>query len=178
MPWLTMTVTFVRTEAEPVYEYEEEPVDEDDYDYNPKMVGGDGVAGGGLRDAEIRHLYLSVLGNDDVLGLDVIEWKRGIPCIDWRTYMVKIGMMIGDRYEVLEKIGTGGMSDVYKAKCHKQPGLFLDIFLEGDALHKLHDDIIDAILLAHIVHVHDIGMHQSWWRPPMRTAARTTSALF
>ncbi len=33
--------------------------------------------------------------------------------------MVKIGMMIGDRYEVLEKIGTGGMSDVYKAKCHK-----------------------------------------------------------
>ena len=33
--------------------------------------------------------------------------------------MVKIGMIIGDRYEILEKIGTGGMSDVYKAKCHK-----------------------------------------------------------
>lgn len=33
--------------------------------------------------------------------------------------MIKIGMMIGDRYEILEKIGTGGMSDVYKAKCHK-----------------------------------------------------------
>ena len=33
--------------------------------------------------------------------------------------MVKIGMVIGDRYEVLEKIGTGGMSDVYKAKDHK-----------------------------------------------------------
>ena len=33
--------------------------------------------------------------------------------------MVKIGMMIGNRYEILEKIGTGGMSDVYKAKCHK-----------------------------------------------------------
>jgi len=33
--------------------------------------------------------------------------------------VVKIGMNIGERYEIIEKIGTGGMSDVYKAKCHK-----------------------------------------------------------
>ena len=33
--------------------------------------------------------------------------------------MIKIGMMLGDRYEILEKIGTGGMSDVYKAKDQK-----------------------------------------------------------
>lgn len=33
--------------------------------------------------------------------------------------MIKLGMLIGERYEVLEKIGTGGMSDVYKAKDQK-----------------------------------------------------------
>lgn len=33
--------------------------------------------------------------------------------------MIKLGMLLGDRYEVIEKIGTGGMSDVYKAKDHK-----------------------------------------------------------
>ena len=33
--------------------------------------------------------------------------------------MIKIGMMIAQRYEIIDKIGTGGMSDVYKAKDHK-----------------------------------------------------------
>ena len=29
--------------------------------------------------------------------------------------MIKIGMIIGDRYEIQEKIGTGGTADVYRA---------------------------------------------------------------
>ena len=32
--------------------------------------------------------------------------------------MIKIGMLIADRYESLEKVGTGGMADVYKSKDH------------------------------------------------------------
>lgn len=33
--------------------------------------------------------------------------------------MLRNGMFLADRYEIIEQIGTGGMSDVYKAKCHK-----------------------------------------------------------
>ena len=32
--------------------------------------------------------------------------------------MIKIGMLIADRYEIIEKVGTGGMADVYKSKDH------------------------------------------------------------
>ncbi len=79
--------------------------------------------------------------------------------------MVKIGMMIGDRYEILEKIGTGGMSDVYKAKCHKL-NRFVAVkvlkqeFSENENfVSKFRIEAQAAAGLAHpnIVNVYDVG---------------------
>ena len=33
--------------------------------------------------------------------------------------MIKDGMIVGERYEIVSKVGAGGMADVYKAKDHK-----------------------------------------------------------
>ena len=41
--------------------------------------------------------------------------------------MVRIGMFLGDRYEILEKIGSGGMAEVFKGKDHKL-NRFVDVY--------------------------------------------------
>ena len=38
---------------------------------------------------------------------------------EMENFMLRTGMFLADRYEILDQIGTGGMSDVYRAKCHK-----------------------------------------------------------
>ncbi len=79
--------------------------------------------------------------------------------------MIKIGMMIGDRYEILEKIGTGGMSDVYKAKCHKLNRyvavkvLKQEFSENANFVSKFHIEAQAAAGLMHpnIVNVYDVG---------------------
>lgn len=79
--------------------------------------------------------------------------------------MIKMGNMIGERYEILEPIGTGGMSDVYKAKCHKL-NRFVAVkvlkqeFAENtEFVSKFRTEAQAAAGLMHpnIVNVYDVG---------------------
>ncbi|MBO5341169.1 MAG: Stk1 family PASTA domain-containing Ser/Thr kinase [Lachnospiraceae bacterium] len=79
--------------------------------------------------------------------------------------MIKMGMMIGDRYEILESIGTGGMSDVYKAKCHKLNRFVAVKVLKqefsesSEFVSKFRTEAQAAAGLMHpnIVNVYDVG---------------------
>ncbi|MGN0327055.1 MAG: Stk1 family PASTA domain-containing Ser/Thr kinase [Lachnospiraceae bacterium] len=79
--------------------------------------------------------------------------------------MIKAGTMIADRYEILEKIGTGGMSDVYRAKCHKLnryvavKALKQEFSENKDFVSKFRVEAQAAAGLMHpnIVNVYDVG---------------------
>lgn len=79
--------------------------------------------------------------------------------------MLRKGMFIADRYEILEQIGTGGMSDVYKAKCHKLNRYVAIKVLKKEFsedrvfVSKFRAEAQSAAGLAHpnIVNVYDVG---------------------
>ncbi len=79
--------------------------------------------------------------------------------------MIKIGMMIGDRYEILEKIGTGGMSDVYKAKCHKLNRYVAVKILKQEfsenanfvSKFRIEAQAAAGLMHSNIVNVYDVG---------------------
>lgn len=82
--------------------------------------------------------------------------------------MIRIGMLLSDRYEILEKIGSGGMSDVYKARCHKLNRLVAIKILKQEYstdknfVTKFWAEAQSAARLAHpnIVNVYDVGNDQ------------------
>lgn len=79
--------------------------------------------------------------------------------------MVKIGMMIGGRYEIQEKIGTGGMSDVYKAKDHKLNRLVAVKVLKQEfsenenfvSKFRVEAQAAAGLMHSNIVNVYDVG---------------------
>ena len=83
--------------------------------------------------------------------------------------MVRIGMFLGDRYEILEKIGSGGMAEVFKGKDHKLNRfvaikVLKDEFVEDkNFVRKFKEEAQAAAALAHpnIVNVYDVGDEQN-----------------
>ena len=74
-------------------------------------------------------------------------------------------MLIGERYEILEKIGTGGMSDVYKAKCHKLNRFVAVKVLKQEfgenenfvSKFKVEAQAAAGLMHPNIVNVYDVG---------------------
>ncbi|MBQ9119115.1 MAG: Stk1 family PASTA domain-containing Ser/Thr kinase [Lachnospiraceae bacterium] len=79
--------------------------------------------------------------------------------------MIKPGVYISDRYEIIDKVGTGGMADVYKAKCHRL-NRFVAIKIlkpeysnDKNFVAKFRAEAQSAAGLSHpnIVNVYDVG---------------------
>ena len=79
--------------------------------------------------------------------------------------MLKTGTIIAERYEILGKIGTGGMADVYKAKDHKLNRFVAVKVLKPEFredttfIRKFKSEAQAAAVLTHpnIVNVFDVG---------------------
>lgn len=79
--------------------------------------------------------------------------------------IVTTGMLIGDRYEIIEKIGTGGMADVYKAKCHRLNRMVAIKFLkpeyssDSSFVKRFRGEAESCAGLTHpnVVSVYDVG---------------------
>ena len=76
-----------------------------------------------------------------------------------------IGKMLDDRYEILELIGSGGMANVYKARCHRLNRLVAikilksDLANNADFRRRFHDESQAVAQLSHanIVSVYDVS---------------------
>ncbi len=79
--------------------------------------------------------------------------------------MIKPGILISDRYEIIEKVGSGGMADVYKAKCHRLNRFVAIKILKPEFssdrsfVNKFRGEAQSAAGLSHpnIVNVYDVG---------------------
>lgn len=79
--------------------------------------------------------------------------------------MIKVGTIVGDRYEILDKVGVGGMAEVFKGKDHKlnrfvAVKVLKEEYRENDAfVKKFKEEAQAAAGLAHpnIVNVYDVG---------------------
>jgi beta-lactam-binding protein with PASTA domain/tRNA A-37 threonylcarbamoyl transferase component Bud32 len=76
-----------------------------------------------------------------------------------------IGKLLDNRYELLERIGSGGMAVVYKARCHRLNRLVAvkilksDLAQDAEFRRRFHDESQAVAMLSHpnIVAVYDVS---------------------
>ena len=79
-----------------------------------------------------------------------------------------IGKMLDNRYELLELIGSGGMANVYKAKCHRLNRLVAIKILKSELAEnaefrrRFRDESLAVAQLSHanIVSIYDVSSSQ------------------
>lgn len=79
--------------------------------------------------------------------------------------MINIGAMVGNRYEIIEKVGTGGMADVYRATDHRLNRFVAVKILKNEYsedtkfISKFRQEAQAVACLSHpnVVGVYDVG---------------------
>ena len=109
--------------------------------YRSHHIGTDGIGRGRCSgNSEIRHLYFSVFGNNDILWLN-------IPVDN----MMAVSSLHSSRHLDGNADGLFGRKSAF---------LFYIIF-QSDAFHQFHNHKIQSAILSHVVYIYHIGIHQT-----------------
>ena len=103
-------------------------------------IGGQSIRGCRLGDTEICYLNLAIPGYDNILRLNIAVND----------------MSIVRRFHSLRNLNCNSYRFL-----HLQPALSFDELLERNSLHKLHNDVIQAVILSYVIYVHNIRMRKS-----------------
>ena len=93
--------------------------------------------------------------------------------------MIKEGVVLGKRYEILGRVGSGGMADVYKGKDHKLNRYVAIKVLKSDYrsdqvfITKFLSEAqaADGLLTPNVVNVYDVGQDRVPYHTVMELVA-------
>ena len=92
------------------------------------------------RNAEICHFYFSIIGNNNVLRLDIPVYN----------------MMLMRFFNAHTHLDPDA-DHFFRGK----PALFVNVILQRNAFHKLHDNIVKTSVLPYIINIYNIGIEKS-----------------
>ena len=108
--------------------------------YGAHGIGADGIGRRRSGDAEVRHFHFPVCGNDNVLRFHIA---------------VHDALVVG---------GSQAHSDLNRYTGRLTDGklsFFDDVFLQGNAFHEFHDDVVIALIFSYIINIDNIWVGQA-----------------